>query len=231
MIRRIEATTRVALLLALAAVAAVTALAPRCAQAQVGRQRGTYAAEPDYWVGLSYGFMDGATFADGATSTTWDFGYTSQIRATLEKTLQRGVTGGIAASFATAPLDYVSSAASPIGTGCEFGCQANADVSQYVAFIRAGGRPGFHGLFNLEAGATQFSHFRDRTSGATLPPTSAKYDFTFGFGGGFAYGMSPSSEIYVTDGWDIVLHPRGATAGASSAPRVMAVQLGGRIGF
>ena len=213
-----------------AATLVVAGAAFSTAGAQIGRPRTYYAPEPDYWVGLSYGFVDGVTINDGTTGTTWAFGYTSQIRATLEKTLQAGVTAGISAGFSNAPLDYTINqpAPSPFG-GCIENCPANANVSQYMAFIRGGSRPGFHGLFDLEAGATEFSHFRDRTTDAPIPP-SAKYDFTFGIGGGAGYGLSPTAEVYVTDGWQFVLHPQGANA-SSSAPRMMTVQVGGRVGF
>ena len=207
----------------------IVSIAPRFAGAQIGRGRARYSPEPDYWVGLSYGFIDGVTIADGPTQSTWAFGYTSQIRATLEKTLQAGVTAGISAGFSNAPLDYSVDHPTPIGTGCLVDCPANANVSQYLAFIGTGSRPGFHGLFNVDAGATEFSHFRDRSTGAAIPPT-AQYDFTFGFGGGFGYGVSPTTDVYVTDGWNFVLHPQGSNA-SSSAPRMMTVQLGGRVGF
>src|SRR4051812_47911779 len=72
-----------------------------------GRQQGS-AADPGYWVGLSIGYVDGTTINDGDTGSSWRFGYTAQIRATLEKTLQRGVTVGASAGFSNAPLTYVS---------------------------------------------------------------------------------------------------------------------------
>src|SRR4051812_49955658 len=49
--------------------------------------------EPGYWVGLSYGYLDGTSMNDDATNSRWAFGYSSQIRATFEKTIQRGVAG------------------------------------------------------------------------------------------------------------------------------------------
>ena len=231
MTRRIAPSAIVMQLMHLFAAALVVASgASRPVDAQIGRSRAYYAPEPGYWVGLSYGFVDGVTINDDATGTTWAFGYTSQIRATLEKTLQAGVTAGISAGFSNAPLDYTIIEPPPTPfDGCRVDCPANANISQYLVFVRGGSRPGFHGLFDLEAGATEFSHFRDRTTGASFPPT-AKYDFTFGIGGGAGYGFSPTTEVYVTDGWQFVLHPQGPNA-SSSAPRMMTVQLGGRIGF
>jgi hypothetical protein len=60
--------------------------------------------EPGYWVGLSYGYLDGTSMNDGATNSRWAFGYSSQIRATLEKKIQRGVALRVSAGIATAPM-------------------------------------------------------------------------------------------------------------------------------
>ncbi len=233
MTRRIESSllvTRTIMTLAtIATLATLAALGAPRADAQVGR-RTTISTGPDYWVGLSYGLLDGTSIADGNSGNIWSFGYTTQIRATIEKSLQAGITAGFAAGFSTAPLSYISSPTSVTGVACSAGCQANADISQYVAFIRSGARPGFHGMFSLEAGETEFSHFRDRADGTALPPASAKYDFTFGFGGGFGYGVTTTSEVYVDEQFDYVLHPEGSNTTAS-APRMAAFHVGGRIGF
>ena len=106
-------------------------------------------ADPGYWVGLSYGYVSGTTIADDATATTWQFGYTSQIRATLEKTVQSGFTIGASAGFATAPLTYTDNSFS---SACAGSCAANANVAQYMAFVRGGSGVGFHGMYSLEAG-------------------------------------------------------------------------------
>jgi hypothetical protein len=194
--------------------------------AQFPRPRSTYAG-PDYWVGLSYGFVDGTTIHDGDTGDEWRFGYTSQIRATLEKTIQRNVTAGISAAYATAPLTYVNSAGL---ASCGFSCDAKADVTQYMAFIHGGGGLGFHGVYSLEGGVTQFSNFRDRDTDDRLPPANGKYDFSFGLGGGIGYGFSPTSDIYVAEMFDFVLHPQGSAA-STSAPRITTFRAGIRIGF
>src|ERR1043166_4516574 len=138
--------------------------------AQVGRSS-RVSGGPEYWVGLSYGYMDGTTINDGDTNGLWQFGYTSQIRATFEKTLQRGVWGGISAGFANAPLTYTSPA---LNNPCGLSCPATADITQYMAFIQGGTGVGFHGLYNVEAGFTRFSNFREKSSDTQLPPTDAK---------------------------------------------------------
>ena len=197
------------------------------AGAQIGR-RAPQPTGPGYWVGLSYGFVDGTTVDDGATNTVWRFGYTSQIRATFEKTVQRGITIGASAGFATAPLNYVNSDfSSPCGG---LSCSARADITQWLAFLHAGSGLGFHGEYNFEAGITQFSHFRDRQSGVALPPSSSTNDFTFGFGGGFAYGFSTISEAYIAEELQFVFHPQGNNT-QENAPRFPTFRAGFRIGF
>jgi hypothetical protein len=49
------------------------------AQRIPGAPRGGVAAEPGYWVGLSYGYVDGMTVNDRGTGADWRLGYSSQI--------------------------------------------------------------------------------------------------------------------------------------------------------
>jgi hypothetical protein len=184
---------------------------------------------PDYWVGLSIGYMEGITTTDDATGATWQFGYTGQIRATLEKTLQRGTTVGIAAGFANAPLTYTSGSFGGCGQ-----CQATANVTQYTIFVQGGGGGsygGFHGLYTLETGVTQFSDFQEKSSGADLQPGAASYDATFGLGGGVGYTLSPTADLYVGEMVDFVLHHQSSAVAAQSAPRFFTLRAGFRVGF
>ena len=204
-------------------------IAPR-ADAQMGRPRPA-ASDPDYWVGLSLGYVEGITTTDDASGSTWQFGYTSQIRATFEKTLQRGTTVGIAAGFSNAPLTYTSGFA--FGNGCGQ-CQATANVTQYTIFINGGGLGsygGFHGLYTLETGVTQFSNFQEKATGFALEPTSGSYDATFGLGGGVGYSLSPTADLYVGEMVDFVLHHQSSAVAAQSAPRFFTLRAGFRVGF
>jgi hypothetical protein len=214
-------------LAALAIVVAGVGVSER-ADAQIGpRSRGGYVAEPDYWVGLSIGYVDGTTVNDGSTGSSWEFGYTAQIRATLEKTVQRGVTVGASAGFANAPLTYFSAFLDP-RSNCVGSCDANANVTQVMAFVHGGEGPGFHFVYNLEGGVTEFSDFRIRSTDASLPPSN-KYDFSFGLGGGLGYGLSATSSVYVDEMTDLVLHSSSGTT--SSAPRLYTFRAGFRVGF
>jgi hypothetical protein len=190
--------------------------------AQVSRSR--FSTDPKYWVGLSYGYVDGITLNDEESSSRWQFAYTTQLRATIEKTMQRSVTIGASAGFANGRLTYSGSA---LNTACGVSCRASADITQYMAFVRGGGGLGFHGTYSLEAGVTRFSNFRERESGNALPPASAASDFTFGFGGGFEYGFSSTATAYVGQQFDFVLHPQET----GSAPRLLTFRAGFRVGF
>lgn len=210
---------------------ALSALVPLSADAQ-GRTRTVTIPDPDYWVGLSIGYVEGLTTTDDASGATWRFGYTSQIRATLEKTLQRGTTIGIAAGFANAPLTYTSG--NQFGDGCNGVCDAEANETQYTAFIRGGGLGGyggFHGIYTLEGGVTQFSNFRDKASNQQLAPMTGSYDATFGIGGGVGYTLSRTGDLYVTDMVDFVLHHQSSSVVAQSAPRFFTLRAGFRVGF
>ncbi|MEP6494893.1 MAG: hypothetical protein ABJF01_19555 [bacterium] len=201
------------------------------AGAQIGRRTNSASSEPGYWVGISLGYVDGFTSSDEATGSVWRIGYTSQLRATLEKTLQRGATIGVAAAFSNAPMTYDAGATSFDAT-CPVSCQAHVDLTQYLAFIRVGGSGiGFHGMFNLEGGATTFANFRESVSDAQLQPTAQHYDPTFGFGGGFGYGFSQSAELYADGLTDIILHHQAPGAASQSAPHQTTLRAGFRIGF
>ena len=198
------------------------------AHAQIRRQpQNINNTDPDYWVGLSVGYMEGVTLSDDKTGALWNFGYSTQIRATLEKTFSRGATVGLAAGFSSVPLDYQSGQI--FSTDCG-SCRADADINQYTAFVRIGGGTGFHGLYQFEGGVTQFTNFREHDSGNRLDPANGGYDGTLGFGGGIAYGLSRTSDIYITEMLDFVFHRQNADI-QQQAPRVFTFRGGFRFGF
>jgi hypothetical protein len=197
------------------------------AQAQIGR-RPVPQADPGYWVGLSLGYVDGTTLSDEATGAVWRFGYTSQIRATFEKTFARGTTVGIAAGFSTAPLTYEPGSSSG---ACGASCRADADINQYTAFVRGGGGVGLHGLYILEGGLTQFTKFRERPGDIPLDPQNGSTDMTLGFGGGLAYGFSRIADVYFGETLDFIFHRQSAAVVDQQAPRVYTFRGGFRLGF
>ena len=177
------------------------------------------------------GYVQGLTTTDNQTNATWTFGYAAQLRATLEKALQPGVSIGISAGFSNPALTYYGSGFDPV---CPGQCQAHADVTQYLAFLHGGlgGRGiGFHGLYTLEAGVTQFANFRDVVTDTQLGPSSGSYDFTFGLGGGFGYTISPTVDIYAEEVGDFILHQQSSQVTNTSAPHTFTLRAGFRVGF
>jgi hypothetical protein len=83
-------------------------------------------------------------------------------------------------------------------------------------------------VYDLGGGVTEFSDFRVQSNDETLPLEN-KYDFTFGLGGGLGFGISPTSDVYVTEMSDLVLHPSSGTS--TTAPRMFTFRAGFRVGF
>jgi len=208
---------------------ACVALCATTGAAQFPR-RATIGSDPDYWVGLDYGYQGGMTVFD-ATGSEWAIGYTSQIRATVAKTVAPQITVGVAAGFSTPTLSYYPGSA---GAGnsftCTLTCTAKADVTQWLAFLHYGSGLGFHGVYNLEAGITQFGNFREESTGDALPPRSSSNDFTFGLGGGAGYGFSRTMDGYIAENFDLVMHSQGSNVN-QDAPRFFTFRIGFRAGF
>ncbi len=217
--------------LAVTTLCACVALGATTSAAQFPRRgSGGIGSDPDYWVGIDYGYQGGMTVND-ATGAEWDIGYTSQLRATFAKTIQHQISVGVAAGFSTPTLTYIPGVD---GSGnsftCAFECTAKADVTQWLAFLRYGSGLGIHGVGSLEAGITSFGNFREASTGDQLPPTSSANDFTFGLGGGVGYGFTPTIDGFIAENFDIVLHSEGANV-TGDAPRFFTFRVGLRAGF
>ncbi len=214
----------VALLLAVTAPAAFTSQA----FAQYPGSRPGFGQQPQTWVGLSVGFIDGMTIDDGQTASEWQFGYSTQVRASLEMAVQGDMTVGLAAGFSTAPLVY----SSYDGFGeCAFSCTGHADITQILGTLRGGGGLGLHGIYELEAGVTEFSNFREDFSNVQLPPNS-RWDFSFAFGGGVGYGLAGMGEIFAAEEIGTVLQANNDNNNIQvNPPRIFTTRIGWRYGF
>jgi hypothetical protein len=219
--------------IAITTLAACVALCAATGEAQFRRGGGIgggNGGDPDYWVGLDYGYQGGMTVYD-ATGAEWDIGYTSQLRATIAKTLAHQLSVGVAAGFSTPTLTYYPG---NLGSGnsfsCSFDCTAKADVTQWLAFVHYGSGLGFHGVYSIEAGITQFGNFREQSTGDQLPPSSSSNDFTFGLGGGAGYGFTPTIDGFIAENFDLVMHSEGANV-TNDAPRFFTFRIGFRAGF
>ena len=132
------------------------------------------------------------------------------------------MTLGVAAGYSNAPLTY--SSLGQFNGACAGSCLANADITQYLAFVRGGAGGGVTGLSrNIQCrgrrdAVLEVSRSLDRLA---LPPANGSYDLTFGFGAGFGYRMSRLSELYVDQSYDFVLHKQSASVTNQEVPRLL----------
>ncbi len=177
-------------------------------------------SQSPYSVGLSFGLFELGSVVDGSTGNGWNFGYTSQLAATFDKTIRRGLTVGGIAGFATPNLTYRSGA----GTRT-----AKADVTELAATVRLGsGLYGLRSEFVLKGGALHLSNFRDRETSAALPGNA--WDPAFGTGYALGLNVGPLTEAYFESNYLFVLHAQGEQV-QGSPPRMFTIKVGVRQGF
>ena len=182
-------------------------------------------SQPSAWVTGNVGYAQIGDVADGATQSTWQFGDAVQYRVSLERPMQGNVALGVAATFAQASLTYANN---DITGACPGSCDATANVTQLLALFHAGGNAfGFSQIFNLAVGATIYSNFRERVSGAKIGPANADPDVTFQFGYGFGYAMSSDLQLQIVQDVGTSIHQRTGLSGGS---RTAATQYTTRIG-
>ena len=202
-------------------------LATLAAAGQAGAQiipRGSLGgAPPAAWVSFGVAQSAGWRVYDGATSTVWDFGSSTQYHVALEKA-NGGVSFGLRGTRALVPVRYAS-----IAPGNTLDVNADATVSQLLGSVHVASGRGFHSVLELDAGATIYSGFRDRGTSASLPPSSDA-DFTFAFGYGFGYGFANRFVVEVVQELGTILHQRtGLSAGEDTNVRVNGTRIVGRI--
>jgi hypothetical protein len=196
-------------------------LATADAGAQIVRPR-YQVGQPAAWLSAGAGFEQGFTVVDGTTRSRWEFGSATQYVASLEKTISTGTTLGLRAATAKTPLRYTGSTVT----------DADANVSQFFATIRAATGQGLHSVLELSAGATMYSNFRARPSGAALAPNAPDLDFAFAFGYGFGYALSPAFSIDVVQDITTSLHQKtGLSASEDSSVRLHGTRIVARLGF
>lgn len=184
--------------------------------------------EPTAWAGVSIGLVQHGTVRDGTTGSTWQFGDAVQYRTSLERRIQPGSALGAAATFSRAPLTYH-------GAGCTVGssCDADANITQiFGSFHAGGGGYGLHQVLQLQLGATLFHNFRERTTGAVLPPESADVDLAFSLGYGFGFTLSPRAQLNVVQELGVSMHQReNLPAATTIANRFGVTRLSLRLGL
>jgi hypothetical protein len=175
--------------------------------------------DPSVWVSAGIASVSGFLVTDGSTGNVWQFGNSTQYTASIEKTLSGGTTLGLQGATAKVPLNYS-------------GIDADANVSQLFALLHVASGRELHSVLELSAGATVYSHFRARSSGAELAPTSPDADFAFAFGYGLGYNFSPSFSIDVIQDLTTALHQHsGLNAGDNSSVRINGTRIVARFGL
>jgi hypothetical protein len=213
-----------------AALFAITAL-HRSVEGQISRQP-QRPKEKTAWTSLSIGFMQLSDVADGRTNSEWRFGNAVQYRVSLEKSIQNQSTIGLSGGFARVPLTYRTvTGTGPIG--CTLSCDADATVTQLVATFHAGGGAiGFHQVIDIAAGATGYSSFRARQSGAKLPPNTLDADLTLALGYGFGFSLAPDMQVNLVQEAALTLHQRtGLPGGENTLGRQYITRIGVRFGL
>ena len=192
------------------------------AHAQMGRSRFPM-QEPPAWVSLGGAFQQAWTVKDGTTGSTWNFGNAIPWQASLERSINGGTTFGIRGSTGMVPLTYQG----PLGLS-----EADANVSQLLGTFRVSSGRGFHTILEISSGATLYSNFRERGTGAKLGPASPDADFIFAFGYGAGYAFSPRVSIDVVQDVTTVWHQKdGLAAGDDSSTRIHGTRVVGRLGL
>lgn len=212
--------------LLLVSLLALTVLPSQRSDAQIIRSGRFGVRDPQLWVSGGAGLVQGWTIADGTTGVRWRFGDALQYGAAIEKAVSGGATLGIRATTARMPLDYL-----PFDGGLPV-TQADAMVSQAFAMLHFSSGRGFHSVFELGAGATIYSGFRERGTKLKLPPNSPDTDFSFVLGYGLGYAVSRTLQVDVVQDLATSLHQKsGLSAGDDSSVRISGTRLVARLGL
>jgi hypothetical protein len=192
-------------------------------RAQIIRAPGPRLREPQNWASVGVGLQQGWTVTDGTTGSRWDLGDSQTYFAGAEHAVAGGVTVGVRASTAKTSLRYVF-------TGANVVADADARVSQALAVVHITSGRELHSVIELGAGATFYSSFKERGTGADLEPRKTDADFTFVLGYGIGYSFSRTFQIDVVQDLETALHQKaGLAAGDDSSARISVTRLVARL--
>ena len=191
--------------------------------------------EPSAWLTGGVGFFTGNGVNDGRTSSTWDFGSSTnfQYRASLEKAIANQSAFGIVGTYVKVPFIYSSSSIVPPSEGVTCGsCEAHLDMITVSATFHAGGGPGFHQVIEASGGVAQYTNLTRDSDGAKLAPSGGNIDPIFSFGYGFGFGFGNNTQINLVQDYGIALHEKSGLAnGVSNTNTVRNLRFSVRFGF
>ncbi|MEO6529062.1 MAG: hypothetical protein ABIP93_20755 [Gemmatimonadaceae bacterium] len=212
--------------LSLVVLSLLAVLPSQRSDAQIIRSGRFGASEPQMWVSAGAGLQQGWTVVDGTSGVRWELSDATQYGAAIERTLSGGTSLGVRATTARVPLDYVPSL---LGSAAK---EADARVSQAFAVLHVASGRGLHSVLELGAGATFYSAFRERGSGAKLAPEKTDVDFAFVFGYGIGYTFSRAMQVDVVQDLATSVHQKtGLSAGEGSSARIQSTRIVARLGL
>jgi hypothetical protein len=204
--------------------------------AQMRRPRVYSTNDPSVWVSGGIAGFRANIVNDGATSSTWNFGNSTnfQYRASIETGMSSGSSFGIAGSYAHVPFLYSSALVFPPaggGTQCS-SCNAHLDMMTLVATFHSGAGLGFHQLVELDGGIVAYKNLKQDSDGAKLAPVGGNIDPLFSLGYGFGYGLSDRTNLDFLSTYTFAIHERkGLSNGASNTNSMPSLRVSLRMGF
>ena len=179
--------------------------------------------QPNAWASLGIGWLQQGGLCDPGSNTCWNFGNALQWRGTLEYPIGRGATIGAAATTARVPLIYGSS-------GPCNGCDADANVSQYLGQLHLGGGTGIQQAIDITLGMTVFTNFREAGTGTRLDPQKAVSNFSFSVAYGLALPISQNFHVTLSQEYGQIIGTRMAGQSSNTAQQNI-TRLGARVGL
>lgn len=190
------------------ALLAFLSLAAAPAGAQIiNVPRGSLAKEPGFILTTTIGLQAIQSVKDGRTGTIWDFSQSAEFGAALERSLGRGSSFGLVATYTKAPLHFLDS--SVVSSGFANCCNAHVDIITAGAQFTSGGGVGFHQLIMISLGVIAFQNFDvkyDGSPGSPGAPPQRDIDPRLAVGYGFGYGLSARSEAFLLQEYGVALH-------------------------
>jgi hypothetical protein len=192
--------------------------------------------EPSVWMTAGVSGFRGNGVNDGATSSTWNFGNSTnfQYRGSIEKGMANGASFGLAGSWARVPFLYSSSAILPPpggGTQCA-SCDAHLDMTTLVLTFHSGAGYGLHQVLELDGGVVAYRNLKQDSDGAKLAPSGGNVDPLFSLGYGFGYGLSNRTSLDFISTYTFGLHERdGLSNGQSNTNSMPSLRVSLRMGF
>lgn len=180
--------------------------------------------QPNAWASLGIGWLQQGGLCDPGSNSCWDFGNAMQWRGTLEYPMSRGATIGAAATTARVPLRYQSTLA------CPTACDADANISQYLAQLHIGGGTGIQQAIDIAAGMTVFTNFRSKNSGVRLDPAKAVSNFSFSVAYGFALPVSSNFHVTLVQEYGQIIGKRVSGRSSNTAQQNI-TRIGARVGL